>query len=313
MGIFDFFSRKKKANPADTLMPGETKVVIQYDEKAKETPQVDADYLLERVEVIPGLAIPRAFADRWEDIAHSKATYLEIKAKPATDLSLEQSKFAFYPMLPVGFEYPKDRNGAYMFPLAQFNFREMPHLKGYPKTGYLQFYVGTNVTHGLSLDGKPSDFKVLFFEEQEVEKYQVDFSFLNEILAAENIPVTKPHALTFELKEEYFGLGNVENNMNHGLTVEEIAAWYDHPLEGELLDHLYELNNHEAHKLGGYAYFCQEDPRKNDASIREMNLLFQMKSEDEIMWGDMGAANFFIYYEDLIKKDFSKVIYHWDC
>jgi uncharacterized protein YwqG len=31
------------------------------------------------------------------------------------------------------------------------------------------------------------------------------------------------------------------------------------------------------------------------------------------MFGDVGVANFFITEEDLKKKDFSKVIYNWDC
>ena len=33
----------------------------------------------------------------------------------------------------------------------------------------------------------------------------------------------------------------------------------------------------------------------------------------EIIWGDCGVANFFINSEALLKKDFSKVIYNWDC
>ena len=53
-------------------------------------------------------------------------------------------------------------------------------------------------------------------------------------------------------------------------------------------------------------------------------LLFQMDSEFltdgngnqtgvEILWGDMGIANFFIRAEDLLRRDFSRVLYNWDC
>lgn len=31
------------------------------------------------------------------------------------------------------------------------------------------------------------------------------------------------------------------------------------------------------------------------------------------MWGDMGVANFFIRREDLLRRDFSRVWYTWDC
>lgn len=34
---------------------------------------------------------------------------------------------------------------------------------------------------------------------------------------------------------------------------------------------------------------------------------------NEIIWGDMGIANFFINQEDLAKLDFSNVFYNWDC
>jgi uncharacterized protein YwqG len=38
-----------------------------------------------------------------------------------------------------------------------------------------------------------------------------------------------------------------------------------------------------------------------------------MDSDQDIMWGDVGVGNFFIDYNDLLKKDFSKVLYNWDC
>jgi uncharacterized protein YwqG len=44
-------------------------------------------------------------------------------------------------------------------------------------------------------------------------------------------------------------------------------------------------------------------------------LLFQMDIDDEagIMWGDSGVANFFISQPDLESKNFSRVLYNWDC
>ncbi|WP_140916353.1 DUF1963 domain-containing protein, partial [Listeria monocytogenes] len=48
-------------------------------------------------------------------------------------------------------------------------------------------------------------------------------------------------------------------------------------------------------------------------------LLFQLASEDfdesrmAIMWGDCGVGNFFINKQDLINRDFSNIMYNWDC
>ena len=36
-------------------------------------------------------------------------------------------------------------------------------------------------------------------------------------------------------------------------------------------------------------------------------------SDVDIMWGDVGVANFFIRLEDLKNRDFSNVLYNWDC
>ena len=52
------------------------------------------------------------------------------------------------------------------------------------------------------------------------------------------------------------------------------------------------------------------NPRQEDSN--EI-LLFQLDSQDHILWGDSGVGNFFISKEDLKNKDFSHVRYNWDC
>ena len=42
-------------------------------------------------------------------------------------------------------------------------------------------------------------------------------------------------------------------------------------------------------------------------------LLLQIDSDDYILWGDCGIGNFFIPKKSLIEKDFSNVLYNWDC
>jgi uncharacterized protein YwqG len=57
--------------------------------------------------------------------------------------------------------------------------------------------------------------------------------------------------------------------------------------------------------------FTQDDIRNEDTKYD--TLLLQVDSDKGIMWGDMGVANFFINLKDLKNKDFSKVLYTWDC
>src|SRR5579871_5065660 len=294
MGVFDFLFGGKK-------IPQENK-------------PVDDPRLLEEVEIIPGLKLPRAFALQWDDLSKNKIDYIEITATPTDDLALEQSKFGYYPCMPADFEYPVDDHGKFMFPLAQINFKEVPALAGYPDAGYLQFYISVfDELFGLDFDQpqRQKNFRILYFTESEVEKYKVDFSFLDETMESELSPVPKPYALGFTKKEEYIGLGDVRYEEDNPYNAKEVIKKYP-LLEADLEDALYESSLTGGHKIGGYAHFSQEDPR-NGTDFKNYALLFQLDSDDEIMWGDSGVANFFIDPQDLVEKNFSKVIYNWDC
>ncbi|MGW54284.1 DUF1963 domain-containing protein, partial [Listeria monocytogenes] len=88
--------------------------------------------------------------------------------------------------------------------------------------------------------------------------------------------------------------------------------------EEDKADELYNLAS-EGSQLGGYPFFTQEDPRMYAENPHHDTLLFQLASEDfdenrmAIMWGDCGVANFFINKQDLINRDFSNIMYNWDC
>lgn len=68
------------------------------------------------------------------------------------------------------------------------------------------------------------------------------------------------------------------------------------------------------HKIGGYGYFAQTDPREDSEQYKDHKVvLLHMISDDEICWGDCGVGNFLIRAEDLENLDFSQVIYNYDC
>lgn len=100
---------------------------------------------------------------------------------------------------------------------------------------------------------------------------------------------------------------------------EKINTIYKLKKHGYDTEKLYE-NEYEKHnsRIGGYPVFTQSDPR--DAECTDCDtLLFQLDSfsergsNSEIMWGDMGIANFFISKDALARCDFSKVMFNWDC
>jgi uncharacterized protein YwqG len=84
----------------------------------------------------------------------------------------------------------------------------------------------------------------------------------------------------------------------------------DYKLNDWYYANMYELY----HKIGGYGYFTQTDPREYSPQYKDHKVvLLHMISDDEICWGDCGVGNFLIRAEDLEKLDFSQVIYNYDC
>jgi uncharacterized protein YwqG len=270
--------------------------------------------LLEDVEVLPGLVLPRVFLDHQTGLAEAKRSYISITAIPAETLTLRQSKFYHYPCLPNGFPYPTDKKGNYLIPLAQINLSECPSLNGFPNSGFLQFYIADDELYGLNFDDQKTQigFRVLYFKEEELTKPIQDFSFLDGVMHAEYSPVNKPYRLSFQLREEYLAMGDYHGRKIIDAICEQIAQQYPQ-MKDKISDILYDRASNTGHRLGGYAYFTQEDPRVYKKEWRDRILLFQLDSDNDIMWGDVGVANFFIQPDKLARLDFSDIVYNWDC
>lgn len=271
---------------------------------------------LQKIEVEKGVFLSKAFADHWPLIVATKTNYIKIIATPSSDIQNTQSFFGYYPLLPKGVDYPLDQKGKLMFPLAQINFSETPYLKGFPKKGILQFYISMNELYGIDFEeqDKQSGFCVRYYETLENMEFIEDLSFIYEVFDFRSgpCPLYEPHQLSFTSEEEYIGLYNIwlskENTLDVSKWIEQYPAYED-----QLIDEAMEVFSPCGHKIGGYANFTQSDPRKYNEKFANYILLFQMDSDEKIMWGDVGVGNFFIHPDDLLKKDFSKVMYNWDC
>lgn len=74
---------------------------------------------------------------------------------------------------------------------------------------------------------------------------------------------------------------------------------------------LYYLN--KVYQYNFYAEFTQSDPRDYNIEQRNDIQVLQIDVDDYIMFGDSGLGHIFISQENLIKKDFSKAYFYWDC
>ena len=286
----------------------------KHNTEEKKQEDKEQQLLLQTTELLPGLNIPNAFAPYKDAILATALPFIDIEATPAEYIGFRQSKYGHFPCLPVGFPYPLDAEGNYMYPLAQLNFSELPPLPGYPASGYLQFYIATQEIYGLDFDDPQSqaNFRVLYFTEDQVEKHIEDFSFLHELLEDNTGPVECPHVLKCTAETEFLGIGDTRYEDLGTFKIDTVLE--QHPAIADQLDEfVWENFQSTGDKVGGYAFFTQWDPRSGVDKFKDYILLLQIDSSDKVMWGDVGVGNFFIHPDDLAKRDFTRVLYNWDC
>ncbi len=240
--------------------------------------------------------------------------YIKITATIEEKMTLWQSKFGGFPYLPKNQEYPKSSHGDMLYLLAQINFEEVPKVEPFPEKGILQVYIaGEDAFYGMDFEDmtKQQNFRILFFPEIVKNEHSLltTFDFLPTF---EEMPVSEPCSLTFERQYEPI---SVEDYL-----FEEKIFGENIPESQEKRYEIYEryqqVFRSTGHKIGGYPYFTQFDPRAN-AKYRgqAFSLLLQIDTDHQahIRWGDNGVGNFFIREEDLQKRDFSHILYSWDC
>ncbi|AEE50943.1 YwqG family protein [Haliscomenobacter hydrossis] len=259
------------------------------------------------------LQLPKILEPFQEKVQATQQSTIRIHPKTTPPVHLWQSKIGGKPYWPKDSAYPQNSLGKPLFFLAQFNFAEIPALEGFPQKGILQFFILNDDTYGLNFDA-PSDnenYRVVYHPEPllSAENLENDFAFLPDFHEDTPIPPEATFALDFSLEAEWLGPPDYQFEAVYP------EAFLDQfgDEKDELMDFFYELGSKSSgHKLGGYAFFTQYDPRN---AAKPMQLLFQLDSDSDIesMWGDMGIANFFIYPEDLKNLRFDRVLYNWDC
>lgn len=201
-------------------------------------------------------------------------------------VEITSSKLGGQPYWPANTDPPKN-----MLFLAQINFSEIPKTELLPEKGILQFFVEDENCFGL-FNGD-SGYKIVYHENPENPPNTV------ELPEAEYTPIIIPAKLKFALDTEMMTYSD-----------------YRFPADIDDIEDLYDSFDYSGDgcKMLGYPFFTQTDPRTYHADQAKYDtLLFQLDSNDFIMWGDMGVANFFINEEKLRAKDFSDILYNWDC
>lgn len=205
--------------------------------------------------------------------------------------------------------------------MVQINFSSLQPLEDFPTKGLLQIFIsGDDEVYGYNFDYPQQQSRWAIRYLEEIPKtFTEDQIFLPKANKETFLPFPSnteyllvEHRTTQTISITDYRFNDVfSSTCAHLLKEGQKTVW---DLDQEVVDLLMEHLKTFACQMHGYPFFTQEDPRdcimKKDAP--EL-LLFQLDSGNDIMWGDFGVANFFISKQDLQKKDFSNVMYTWDC
>ncbi len=275
----------------------------------------------------------------WEELKKEFPTRQKIELKPYRgETTVFDSKFGGVPYMPKSMEYPTvkkgDCEGNPLRFLAQLNFEKLPHIEGFPEKGILQFFAGCDDDdlYGMDFENQfeQNSFRIIYHEniiedesqlmsEEDMPEFEDDYYPVDSEFA---LKVSEPVQAVLSSNDYRFDKAALKSyNRAFGTNFKNFYG--EDSLcknDDEFLEYICETDGSAGSCIGGFPHFTQDDPRTKDNYAKCDILLLQIDSQyesndggDEIMWGDCGVANFFISAEDLAKRDFSNVLYNWDC
>ncbi len=244
---------------------------------------------------------------------------------------LFDSKFGGLPYWNPKMPYPVDKTGQKMMLIAQINFDKATVDERLPQQGMLQFFIALDDDEYLyGYDDNAPDSQEMF---RVVYHETVDYSVTKEQVLELDIPLsTNPDLREYNPIWKEIGVDIIprEVSMNISdrrfnklfrdaemtLTGKDIENQFiQNFLKKEDLDYLHRELSYWGHHMLGYP-LCNKTSSKNEAYYD--TVLLQIHSEiiedaDRVLWSDDGVIQFFINSEALKRRDFSKVLYRWDC
>lgn len=256
-------------------------------------------------------AIAELLAPHRDALEATRRPVVRIGLEPMTDDEPLASKVGGSAYWPEGVQYPSGDDEHPLHLLAQVALEEAAH-PDLPPAGLLQFFVHADDVHGANFDGRGTaglstqlGFRVVHWPAPLPPGGPV----MLDRPASGDLPFhpRRPRRMVFAADTETIsivdvGFAEVVGDVTRAGVFEVLDE-----LDG---DFLREVVGAGGHKLGGYPWFTQDDPRRSSDPHR---LLLQLDSDEGITWGDGGVAGFFITPDDLVEWNFSRVAYTWDC
>lgn len=217
------------------------------------------------------LQIPTELEQYRSILEESIKPYVKVSGTLA-ETTLFESKFGGYPYLPIDQEHPKDSNGQPMMLLAQLNFEEIPHVEYMPQRECYSFRKcwWWALWSRFWSSNNPKDFRIIYHSTiiEDLNKVITDFSYLNT-LELEDFIIPEAAKLNFELAYQPVTPRDYRFEMifSDNIDWEEIVDEENNTELGELYD---DLCKDQGHKIGGYPFFTQTDPREWEENTSNM-------------------------------------------
>ena len=244
------------------------------------------------------------------------------------ELKITDSKVMGLPYIPKGAQIPQTANGDKMMMIAQINCDDLQGLADFPEKGILQFFVLNDEDGllGLDFDNQTvqDSFRVIyhekieeFYDENELKSIYNPYNFEESYITNDN----ESYKMNFELTSEKERFEDMFYHIFRKICKEKgLKQTQEDWLYRKLLNFMQYSETYYS-QCDGFAFFTQDDPREYNEEYKKFDtVLFQLNSEfDEntrnwkVCIGDAGVINFFINRENLKKKDFSEILYNWDC
>ena len=260
-----------------------------------------------------------------------KKPYVKLIPVPANNLDVYESKAGGTPYWPKTRPYPVakggENEGKPLRFLAQLNFEKLPHLEDFPEKGILQFFCLDDTLYGMNMENQrdQSCFRVVYHENitnNPVFLYKAHE--LPQFPGPEDNEREFPLYREFHLRAEdvsYMPVTYSDYHFRQGEDKYVGQICGGEPDEDVLMEICELCEIPDISCIGGYPNFVQEDPRINNEKLSDADvLLFQLcsmyhggKMSEDISWGDSGMGYFLINRDQLLRRDFSKAVYEWQC
>ena len=237
---------------------------------------------------------------------------LLLRPDPDADAATAPARLGGGVWLADGEEWPLGPDGKRLEFVAQYDLARLPPLAGFPTQGVARFFVGRDDIWGVNFEQPDrSNIRVLWHDgPQSGGRTEAPPPWGED----ENSPFESVSARTAGVALRPEPVNDLPDQYSWQLQ-ERLERDAGRPGLDEVENELFEIGETRgfAHRIGGHPTFTQYDFRKRGSFDDLDVLLLGLSSDDNIMWGDVGEAGFFIRRDDFERRDFSRVGFSWDC